>query len=74
MGKYNIPKGMSILARDLLKNILVKQTEKRYKIKDIKTHPWMFYYLKDCQPEKKKEENKIEIIIGILRKQGYEEG
>ena len=38
--KYSIPTYISDGAKDLIKRILVSDPEKRYKIEDIKRHPW----------------------------------
>lgn len=39
-GKFTIPKYVSREARDLLNNILVTNPKKRFKITQIKAHPW----------------------------------
>ena len=39
-GKYKVPKGISKDAKDLIKNILEVNPRKRFKISQIKAHPW----------------------------------
>lgn len=68
-GEYHIPREMSIVARDLLKNILVKETEKRYSIKDIKTHPWMYLHTKDSESAPVSDTpDKSDLIMKVLMK------
>jgi len=43
-GDYKMPKFVSAEARDLLKNILNTDPEKRYGIDEIRKHPWLNMY------------------------------
>ena len=70
--KYEVPESMSKLARDLLKNILIIPASKRFKIKQIKTHPWMYYHTKNFElPQMPDWKHKEELILTILQKQGF---
>jgi len=40
-GDYSIPKFVSHEGRDLIKNILNTDPNKRFTIDDIRKHPWM---------------------------------
>ena len=39
-GDYQIPKYLSVDSKDLIQCILNTDPEKRYKISDIRKHPW----------------------------------
>ena len=42
--EYVIPEGVSPEAEDLIRKILMTDPNKRYKIEDIKKHPWITLY------------------------------
>jgi 5'-AMP-activated protein kinase catalytic alpha subunit len=50
-GDYTIPKFLSPEAKDLIKNILTTDPNKRYKIDDIRKHPWYQLYKPRKEPE-----------------------
>ena len=56
-GDFHIPKFVSPEARDLLKNILNTDPQKRYTIQDIRNHPWYNQAKLDKDPEG--------IVIGV---------
>ena len=56
-GDFHIPKFVSAEARDLLKNILNTDPQKRYNIQDIRNHPWYSQSKLEREPEG--------IIIGV---------
>lgn len=39
-GDFSIPKFISPLAREMLHGLLTTDPEKRFKIKDVRAHPW----------------------------------
>ena len=56
-GEFSIPKFISQEARDLLKNLLNTDPNKRYTIQDIRNHPWYNITKAEKEPEG--------IIIGV---------
>lgn len=49
-GEFQIPKFVSKEAADLLRCILCTDPEKRYKIPDIRNHPWFNIVPYECKP------------------------
>jgi len=39
-GEFTIPKAASELSRDMIKNILQTNPELRYRVQEIRKHPW----------------------------------
>ncbi|KAL4433487.1 hypothetical protein ABPG74_002884 [Tetrahymena malaccensis] len=50
-GEFTVPKNVSNEARDLLKNILNTDPQKRYTVEDIRNHPWCNQYKLNKTPE-----------------------
>lgn len=62
--RFPIPKYISAAVADLLKKILVKDVDKRLRVKDILNHPWCRRYLHHVQSSNFRED---ELDLEVLR-------